>query len=165
MSLLSSLPPVIQPVPFQELPAQAPAPEQPKDASKGIVIVHSKDVSSEERKMFSFWGKVAVWDTRYVNIPMDRLPTFDYLFIDMRVKEARSALGSLDMSGYRVLSYISWYHASENFIDRLESVALTSFPLRAVSKEEFERQLFCEKIRSPSLLRSFLRFAIPCLSA
>jgi len=162
MSLLANLPPVIQPQPFQEL---VPEPAHPAhEERKGIIIVHSKDVPSEERKVFQFWGRVAVWDTRYVNIPLDKLPAFDYLFVDMRMKEARNALGAMDLSAYRTICYVPWYHKSESFIDQLQAIALTSFPLRAVSKEEFERQLLCEKIHSPSLLKSFLRFAIPCLS-
>jgi hypothetical protein len=154
---------VIQPQSFQEL---APEPVRPaQEERKGIIIVHSKDVPSEERKVFQFWGRVAVWDTRYVNIPLDKLPPFDYLFIDMRVKEARNALGAMNLSAYRTVCYVPWWHKSESFVDQLEAIALTSFPLRAISKEEFERQLLSEKIQSPSLLRSFLRFAIPCLSA
>ena len=146
MSLLANLPPVIQPQSFQEL---APEPVRP---------------AQEERKVFQFWGRVAVWDTRYVNIPLEKLPAFDYLFIDMRVKEARNALGAMNLSAYRTVCYVPWYHKSESFVDQLEAIALTSFPLRAISKEEFERQLLSEKIQSPSLFRSFLRFAIPCLS-
>lgn len=160
MSLLSSLPPVIQPQAFQPVPEPAA-----KEERKGIIIVHSKDVPSEERKVFQFWGRVAVWDSRYVNIPLDKLPAFDYLFVDMREKAARNALGAMDLSAYRTVCYVPWYHKSENFVDQLEAIALTSFPLRAISKEDFERQLLSEKIQNPSLLRGFLRYVIPCLSS
>ena len=166
MSLLSSLPPVIQPQPFQALES-APAQEQAdqKEDSGKIIVIHSKDVSSEERKIFQFWGKVLVWDSRYINIPIEKLPSFDYLFIDMRLKEARYALGSINLSSYRTVAYVPWYHKEEKFIDQLADMALTSFPLRAISKEDFDRQLLNEKVRSPSIARSFLSMFLPCLSA
>lgn len=163
MSLLANLPPVIQPQSFQEL---APEPVRAQEERKGIIIVHSKDVPSEERKVFQFWGRVAVWDARYVNIPLDKLPAFDYLFVDVRVKEARNALGAMDLSAYRTVCYVPWYHKSESFVDQLEAIALTSFPLRAISKEDFERQLLsADKLHAPSIARSFLSMFLPCLSA
>jgi len=164
MSLLANLPPVIQPQSFQEL---VPEPVRPaQEERKGIIIVHSKDVPSEERKVFEFWGRVAVWDARYVNIPLDKLPVFDYLFVDVRVKEARNALGAMDLSAYRTVCYVPWYHKSESFVDQLEAIALTSFPLRAISKEDFERQLLsADKLHAPSIARSFLSMFLPCLSA
>ncbi len=157
------LPPVIQHAERDE-PAPAPAPAQPEHAKK-LLIVHSKDVSSEERKIFQFWGKVAVWDDRYTNIPLDRLPEADYYFMDMRLKSARVALGSADLSHYAVVSYVPWYHKGEKFISQLESAMVTKFPLRATSKEDFERQLLSEKLESPSLVRTFVGWLIPCLHA
>lgn len=155
------LPPVIQQAERDE---PAPAPAQPAQAKK-LLIVHSKDVSSEERKIFQFWGKVAVWDDRYINIPLDRLPESDYIFMDMRLKSARVALGSADLSRYAVVSYVPWYHKGEKFISQLESAMVTKFPLRAISKEDFERQLLSEKLESPSLARTFIGWLIPCLHA
>ena len=152
------LPPVIQRAEREEEPAQ-PAPLK----GKKLLIVHSKDVSSEERKIFQFWGKVAVWDDRYINIPLERLPESDYVFMDMRLKSARVAIGSADLSKYAVVSYVPWYHKGEKFISQLESVALTKFPLRATSKEDFETQLLSEKIESPSIARTVVSWLVPCL--
>lgn len=163
MSLLSSLPPVIQSQSFQALEPVVVADEKVPNGK--IIIVHSKDVSSEERKVFQFWGKVVVWDSRYINIPFEKLPYFDYLFIDMRLKDARYALGSINLSAYQTVCYVPWFHKEEKFIEQLASIALTSFPLRAISKEDFDRQLLNEKIQSPSIARSFLSMFLPCLSA
>ena len=163
MSLLSSLPPVIQPQQFHDAPANEPA--EHKEHNGKIIVIHSKDVSSEERKIFQFWGKVLVWDSRYINLPLEKLPYFDYLFIDMRVKDARYALGAINLSSYSTVAYVPWYHKDEKFIDQLAAMALTSFPLRAISKEDFDRQLLTEKVRAPSIARSFLSMFLPCLSA
>lgn len=165
MSLLANLPPVIQPVPFQELPAQPAAPTEPAVRSGKIIVIHSKDISSEERKLFQFWGRVVVWDSRYINLALEKLPEFDYLFVDMRLKDARYALGAINLAAYQTVCYVPWYHKSEGFIDQLASIALTKFPLRAISKEDFDRQLLCEKIHAPSIARSFLSMFLPCLSA
>ena len=106
------LPPVIQRAEREEEPQPAPL------KGKKLLIVHSKDVSSEERKIFQFWGKVAVWDDRYINIPLERLPESDYVFMDMRLKSARVAIGSADLSKYAVVSYVPWYHKGEKFISK-----------------------------------------------
>lgn len=156
------LPPVIQRAEREEEPAQPAA--QPAHGKK-LLIVHSKDISSEERKIFAFWGKVAVWDDRYINIPLERLPESDYIFMDMRLKSARVAIGSADLSKYAVVSYVPWYHKGEKFISQLESVALTKFPLRATSKEDFETQLLSEKVEAPSIARTFIGWLVPCLQA
>lgn len=157
------LPPVIHQAERAER-AEEPQPAQPAHAKK-LLIVHSKDVSSEERKVFQFWGKVAVWDDRYINIPLERLPEADYIFMDMRLKSARVAIGSADLSKYAIISYVPWYHKGEKFITQLASVALTKFPLRATSKEDFETQLMAEKIQSPSIARTFIGWLVPCLQA
>ena len=165
MSLLN-LPPVISGADsFQALNAVEEKPHHHEAVKDKIIVCHSKDISSEERKIFQFWGKVVIWDSRYINIPFENLPYFDYLFIDMRLKDARYALGSINMSAYHTVCYVPWYHKEEQFVERLASIALTSFPLRAISKEDFDRQLLHEKIRSPSIARSFLQLFLPCLSA
>lgn len=154
------LPPVIQRAEREEEPQPMPAVH-----GKKLLIVHSKDVSSEERKVFQFWGKVVLWDDRYVNIPLERLPEADYIFMDMRLKSARVAIGSADLSTYAVVSYVPWWHKGEKFISQLASVALTKFPLRATSKADFENQLLSEKLESPSIARTFIGWLVPCLQA
>lgn len=162
------LPPVIQKH-YEEMPdkhdEKHDLPDLSVPKSKKLLIVHSKDVSSDERKIFSFWGKVAVWDDRYINIPLDHLPEADYYFMDMRLKSARVAIGSADLSKYSVVSYIPWWHKGEKFVTQLASIALTKFPLRATSKEDFERQLLSEKVESPSIARTFIGWLVPCLQA
>lgn len=157
-----SLPAVIG-APVQEMKEyKEEAVEIPKSK---ILVVHSKDVSSEELALFKFHGKYLIWDDRYMNLPLDKLPPHDYLFLDMRDKNARYALGAVNLMEYSVCAYVPWYHKSEKFIDQLEAVALSKFPLRAISKEDFDRQLLNEKLQSPSLARSFLGWLVPCLHA
>jgi len=162
MSLLSSLPPVIQPQPLQDAPEPAVAEADPESKSK-IIIVYTKDILPEEMASFKLHGKCLLWDDRWKNIPMESLPYFDYLFCDMRDKATRSMLGSIDISQYSTVAYVSWYHKSEDFIDQLESVAITKIPDRAISKEDFNRQLLNGKLKSPSIVRTFLKFVLGCV--
>jgi len=60
---------------------------------------------------------------------------------------------------------VPWWHKGEKFVTQLASIALTKFPLRATSKEDFERQLMSEKIESPSIARTFIGWLVPCLQA
>ena len=161
------LPAVIARVePVQEEKEQKEQKEQKEEhVAKKILVVHSKDVSPEELALFKFHGRYLIWDDRYMNIPFEKLPHHDYLFVDMRQKNARYALGSVNLMDYGVVCYVPWFHRGQSFIDQLSAIALTKFPIRAISKEDFDRQLLSEKLQAPSLLQSFLRFAIPCLSA
>lgn len=139
--------------------------KQEEKNAKKILVVHSKDVSPEELALFKFHGRYLIWDDRYMNIPFEKLPYHDYLFVDMREKNARYALGSVNLMDYGVVCYVPWFHKGEKFIDQLEAIALTKFPLRAVSKEDFDRQLLNSKLETPSLARTFLAMFLPCLSA
>jgi hypothetical protein len=160
----ASLPPVIAPVAPIELkePVQDVVEERPKSK---ILIVYSKDVSAEELALFKFHGRYLKWDDRYMNIALEKLPPHDYLFVDMRDRNARYALNAVNYVDYSVVCYVPFYHKGEKFIDQLSAIATTKFPLRAVSKEDFDRQLLNEKLQAPSLFRSFLGYFLSCVSA
>jgi hypothetical protein len=146
--------------------AKAEEKEEKEEVPKSrILVVHSKDVSSEELALFKFHGRYLKWDDRYMNIDFAKLPPHDYLFVDMRERNARYALGAVNHLEYSVVCYVPFYHKSEKFIDQLSAIALTSFPLRAISKADFDRQLLCQKIKSPSLARTFFGWLVPCLQA
>jgi len=164
----------MEPRAYVPLPAVLPRVEPVKEekeeqkeehVAKKILVVHSKDVSQEELALFKFHGRYLVWDDRFMNIPFEKLPYHDYLFVDMRQKNARYALGSVNLMDYGVVCYVPWFHKGEKFIDQLAAIALTKFPLRAVSKEDFDRQLLNSKLESPSLAKTFFGWLVPCLQA
>jgi hypothetical protein len=161
MSLLQNVYAPVPPV----IASEEKVEEKEEVPKSKIMIVHSKDVSKEELALFKFHGRYLQWGSQYVNIPFEKLPPHDYLFVDMREKDARHALGSVNYAEYSTVCFVPFYHKSEKFIEKLSAVALTSFPLRAISKEDFDRQLLNEKLRAPSLARSFLSLFLPCLSA
>lgn len=156
------------PLPAVIAAVQAPqeVKEEKEEVPKSkILVVHSKDVSSEELALFKFHGRYLKWDDRFMNIDFDKLPPHDYLFLDMREKNARHALGAVNHLEYSVVCYVPWYHKGEKFIDQLSAIATTKFPLRAVSKEDFDRQLLNERMQSPSIARTFFGWLVPCLRA
>jgi len=166
MSLFAGgpVPPVLASVLLSEQKVEEKEEKEEIPKSK-ILVVHSKDVSKEELSLFKFHGRYLQWDDRYMNIDFVKLPPHDYLFVDMREKNARHALGAVNHMEYSSVCYVPWYHKSEKFIEQLSAIATTKFPLRAVSKEDFDRQLLNERLQSPSLARSFLSLFLPCLSA
>jgi len=135
--------------------------EEPKDAPKSVIVIHAKDIKPLDKELFNFWGKVLAWNEHYINIPFKSLPAHDYLFIDVRNKNARLALDAEDLSNKAVVCYISWWQRDAEFIKQLEAHAFTSFPARSVSKDDFERQLLNPKIIAPSAWRVFLRWVLP----
>jgi hypothetical protein len=167
MSLFAGgpVPPVLSRVLLSEEKVEEKVEEKEEVPKSKIMIVHSKDVSKEELALFKFHGRYLQWGSQYANIPLERLPPHDYLFVDMREKDARHALGACNHMEYSVVCYDPFYHKGEKFIDQLSAIATTKFPLRAVSKEDFDRQLLNERLQSPSLARSFLSLFLPCLSA
>jgi hypothetical protein len=160
MSLLANLPPVIQPQPLIDVPEPVVA---DADNKRKIIILYTKDILPEEKASFKLHGKCLLWDDRWKNIPMKSLPHFDYLFCDMRDKATRTMLGSTDLSQYSTVAYVSWYQKSEDFISQLESIALTKIPDKAISKEDFDYQLLHGKLKSPSIIRTFLGFVLGCV--
>ena len=158
----ASLPPVIAPRAPDEVKDKDGMEDPPKNK---ILIVYSKDISPEELALFKFHGRYLLWGDQYMNIPLQNLPPHDYLFIDMRNRNARYALGAVNYTDYSIVAYVPFYHRGEKFIDQLSALATTKFPLRAVSKQDFDRQLLNEKLQPPSLVRSLFTFFLSCVSA
>lgn len=166
MSLFTGpMPSVLAPAIASVLLSEEKVEEKEEVPKSKILVVHSKDVSKEELSLFKFHGRYLQWDDRFINIDFDKLPPHDYLFVDMRERNARHALGSVNHLQYSVVCYVPFYHKGEKFIEQLSAIATSKFPLRAVSKEDFDRQLLNERLQSPSLARSVLSFFLPCLSA
>lgn len=135
---------------------------------KRYVIIYSKTPSKEDLNLFREWGKVMLWGEQMLNVEFDKLD-FRYLFIDIRSKPARRALASNDLTKYNIVIYVSWYEQIEDFISQIQtknesSNVLTSVPSKCISREQFESALQEEKLVSPSLVKSFLKFFFRCLT-
>lgn len=127
-----------------------------------FIIVHSKDISREDKDEFSNYGKVVLWDNRFQNLKYTDIE-FDYLFVDIRDKIARYNLACQEIEVYNVVLYVSWYEKIEEFIEQImnktkdSANVITSVPNKCISKDHFNKSLLTEKLSSPSCIKSFLK--------
>ena len=159
MSSLDSLnlPPVIN----------APTPVAPLVASndKATLVLCSKELSATDKAIFAEYGTVVIWCDKYINVPLDQITPFDYLICDMNSKNLRLTLGRTDLSKYNIVSYVSVIQKAEDFIAQIPcNNILTSIPREAVHKADFDSMLQNAKLISPSMIKSFLKWLIGCLS-
>lgn len=163
MSLIDNLPPIIKPQ------ADAPKSEENKfdielePENKRFVIVCSRDMSAEDEEVFRQHGKVLRWKKEsFLNLPFEQLD-FDFLFIDIREKEARLTLNRQDLTKYNKVAYVfAIQKGIDDFLNEIESVDISSIPKYAINSKDFKHQLLTQKISAPSLAKSFLRFAMKC---
>lgn len=157
MSSFDNLPPTIQKVSF------APADEVKiiDGDEKRIVLVHSKDLSNSDLDSLRENGKILRWAPVHTNLDFCNLE-FDFLLVDLRIKEARVQLGKQDLTHFHLVLYTHWFQKEDNFTKELKGHVLTSLPKTWVSKADFVSQLLQEKISSPSVFKSFLRLVLAC---
>ena len=134
------------------------------DASKKTLVLCSKKLSEEDVDIFSEFGAVLKWVDKYVNVPLSQLQPFDYLIGDMNSKNFRLTLGRTDLSQYNIVSYVSFIQKTEDFIEQVPcNNILTSIPLHAVNKADFDSQLHNAKLVSPSMVKSLFQWVLGCL--
>lgn len=134
------------------------------DESKKFIILYSKDISQEEITALNAVGAVLQWKDNYVNLPFEQLAPFDYLLIDARSKNARLTLGRESLDKYNVVCYVSWVQKGvEEFTGQVNGVEITSIPLHAVNKSDMDNMLMNQKLKAPSLLKSFFLLFLACL--
>ena len=133
---------------------------------KRFIIILSRDLSEEEKQIFRQHGKTVEWKPAYLNVGFDSLE-FDYLFLDVRSKEARLTLNRQDLTKFNLVSYIYWVQKNtDDFLLQLKPVQITSIPQHAINRKDFEAMLLNEKLSAPSIAKSvFLRVASLCGSS
>lgn len=184
MSMFPKLPPVIQPS-VSDLSAKVelmhtelsrkdntvvdiPFVEGCGDANvstKRFVIVCSRDVSAEDEALFKQHGKTLRWKKEsFLNLPFEQLD-FDFLFIDVREKEARLTLGRQDLSNYHKVAYVyAIQKGVDDFLSEIDTVDISSIPQHAINGKDFRHQLLHQKLTAPSLVKSVFRYFMACLS-
>lgn len=155
MSLLDSLPKVIR----KEL-AQADVKEADASDSKPFILVCSRDLEQAELDILNSYGKVLIWRPSYMNIPLAQ-HQFDYCVLDARRKEDRSLLASNSLQEYHIVVITHKYLALDDLSNDVgaENV-ISKLPPHQAFKQTFDRLLISKKVRSPSCLKSVLRFLL-----
>lgn len=164
MSLIDNLPPIIKPQEKVEEKKFDVELNELNPENKRFVIVCSRDMSAEDEEVFRQHGKVLRWKKEsFLNLPFEQLD-FDFLFIDIREKEARLTLNRQDLNKYNKVAYVyAIQKGVDDFLNEIDSVDISSIPRYAINAKDFKHQLLTQKITAPSLTKSFLRYFMGCL--
>jgi hypothetical protein len=137
----------------------------PDPLGKRFVIVCSRDLSSEDEAIFKQHGKTLRWKKEsFLNLPFEQLD-FDFLFIDVRSKEARLTLGRQDLSLYHKVAYVyAIQKGVDDFLAEIDTVDISSIPQHAINGKDFRHQLLNQKMTAPSLVKSVFRFFVGCFT-
>jgi len=132
----------------------------PQDLKKVIIMI-TRDVSKEDRKLLSSFGVVKDYDDRvHLNLSLPAM-AFDYLIVDMREKSDRlfyqkSVLGNTD---YHQVLY-KWSFETDMGLS-FES-EFSTFPVNQASKLAYDQLLCSPPITEPSACLSFLGAVASC---
>lgn len=170
MSMFPKLPPVISNSSgvdvIDALPLRDPVKEVIEITNdKRFVIVCSRDLSAEDEAIFKQHGKTLRWKKEsFLNLPFEQLD-FDFLFIDVRSKEARLTLGRQDLSQYHKVAYVyAIQKGVDDFLSEIDTVDISSIPQHAINGKDFRHQLLNQKLSAPSLAKSVFRFFVGCFA-
>ena len=170
MSMFPKLPPVIPSNVgldvIDALPLKHdPLPDLSAPLDKRFVIVCSRDLSADDETRFKQHGKTLRWKKEsFLNLPFEQLD-FDFLFIDVRDKEARLTLGRQDMSLYHKVAYVyAIQKGVDDFLSEMDTVDISSIPQHAINGKDFRHQLLNQKLTAPSLAKSVFRYFVGCFA-
>lgn len=167
--MFPKLPPVINGIDvIDALPLKAErevVADAPAINDKRFVIVCSRDLSAEDEAIFKQHGKTLRWKKEsFLNLPFEQLD-FDFLFIDIRSKEARLTLGRQDLSLYHKVAYVyAIQKGVDDFLSEMDTVDISSIPQHAINGKDFRHQLLNQKLSAPSLVKSVFRFFVGCFA-
>ena len=117
-------------------------PDLSAPGDRRFVIVCSRDLSAEDESLFKQHGKTLRWKKEsFLNLPFEQLD-FDFLFIDVRSKEARLTLGRQDLSLYHKVAYVyAIQKGVDDFLSEIDTVDISSIPQHAINGKDFRHQL------------------------
>lgn len=131
---------------------------------KSFIIVHSRDLSSDEKDLFRTYGTVLEWNSSFQNIPLHKLK-FDYLLLDINDKQARLLLMKNDTEPYHIVVVCRKWEGLDDFVSEVccENVVRT-LPARSPFKNDWDALLLANKIHAPSCAKAVLRYAMDVFS-
>jgi len=156
MSLLDNLPKVIR----KELAQDDVKAHDAHEESKPFVLVISRDLEPAELEILQSYGKVLIWRPSYVNIPLSQ-HEFDYCIVDARRKEDRSLLAANPLDAYHVVVITHKYLSLDDLAHDVGAEnTIHKLPQHQAFKQTFDRLLISKKVRSPSCVKSVIRFLL-----
>ena len=144
-------------------PVQQPEVPQP-EKDRIVIILHTKDVSQEDRELLKKFGKVRDMNYSMYNLPLENLEC-DYLLVDVTNKLNKLHITRVDVDKFKFVAYVHPFQKHDNiFEDFLEDInVMTKFPIdyKVAFKSEFDDVLTSMKrIKNSSCFLSFVSFLV-----
>ena len=171
LSMLSNpLPPVVkQPSielqqKYADLPVEDMKAPPPPNIDKIVVILHTKDVSQEDRDLLKKFGRVRDMNYSMYNLPLGDL-VCDYLLVDVREKLNKLHISRVNVDDFKFCAYVHSFQKHDPiFQDFKEDInMMTKFPheYKVAFKEEFDEVLTSmKKIKNSSCFLSLVSFLV-----
>lgn len=157
---------------LDNLPSVIPRPELKQDDVQSVaggdgkphIIIHSRELTVEEKDLFRSYGSVLEWTPAFANIPLAKL-RFEYLLLNINQKEARILLMTNSTDDYHLVGVCRSYERLDDWAGqvRVENL-LRTLPARSPFKASFDALLTSEKINAPSCTKALIRLFLDIVS-
>ena len=134
------------------------------EKDKIVIILHTKDVSQEDRELLKKFGKIRDMNYSMYNLPLEDLDCH-YLLVDCREKLNKMHITRVDVNKFKFVAYVQPFQKHDNiFEDFLDDInIMTKFPkdYKVAFKSEFDDVLTSMKrIKNSSCFLSFVSFLV-----
>lgn len=134
-------------------PVEQERKEPDQKCEKTVLILHTRDVSSDEEQLCRKFGVIRHFNPSMVNIPLETVEA-DYIFCDVRNKYYRIQIAKIDTEKFRVCALVNaWEKCNnvfDNFVDEINIMSKLPHDVKVAFKQEYD-DLLCSKklIKSP----------------
>jgi hypothetical protein len=119
---------------------------------KRYILIHSRELTQEEKDLLRSYGEVLEYSPAYTNIPLAKL-RFQYLLLDINLKESRVLLQKNTTEDFHVICLCRWWEQELPFLQQIQPEnILRNLPARSPFVEDFNKMLLQSKISSPSCI-------------
>ena len=151
--------------PVEEVKVEVVQPEIPQtEKDKIVIILHTKDVSQEDRDLLKKFGKLRDMNYSMFNLDLSQLDC-DYLLVDVRDKLNKLHITRVDVDKFKFVAFVQPFQKHDNifegFLDEIN--VMTKFPTdyKVAFKSEFDDVLTSmKKIKNSSCFLSFVSFLV-----
>jgi hypothetical protein len=159
-SLLDNLPSVIQRPELKADDVQSVA----GGDGKPHIVIHSRELTPEEKELFRSYGTTLEWTPSFANIPLHKL-RFDYLLLNIHDKEARVLLMVNPTEDYHLVGVCRSWEQLDDWSGQVHvENLLRTLPARSPFKANWDALLTSQKINAPSCSKALIRLFLDIVS-
>ena len=131
--------------------------------SKPHIIIHSRELTGDEKDLFRAYGTVLEWTPSFANIPLAKL-RFDYLLLNIHDKEARVLLMVNPTDDYHLVGICRSWEQLDDWAGQVHvENLLRTLPSRSPFKANWDALLTSQKINAPSCTKALIRLVLDVL--